>query len=123
MIRLYDTTKGLIITNELNESIKKPGYKLIFYEISNGAIRGLYTRTPIPLENIVEEIPKDSKPDRNLNRMMDECQIIKRFAEITDTTYAKTVYDYEHPSFFEKLLKKIGLAKSLEEILRGYLPK
>jgi hypothetical protein len=120
MIRLYDTSKGIIPTDEQNKSLRKPGYILITYVHHNGIFKPGYTREPVTPDNLVEEILEDSKPRYDLQRIMDEGAIIKRMMTITEQAYHKTVIDYEHPGCIGQIARALRIRKSFDDMLREH---
>lgn len=120
MIRLYDTTKGVIATDLENRSLRKPGHILIAWSYHNGETRGGYTKHPVPLDNLVEEIPEGSTIKYDLQRLMDKCPILKRMILITEKEYQTAWEKCEKPGCIGQFLQKIGIAKTLDDELRKY---
>ncbi len=121
MIRLYDTSKGIIPTDEENNCLRKPGYILIVYvRRGPGVFGGGYTREVIENDNLVEIHQKDTKIRYDLKRLMDTGPITKRSITITEEAYHKTVLDYEHPGCFGQIARALRIRKSLDEMLREH---
>ena len=119
-VRLYDTNKGVIPTNEENESLRKPGFVLVIYDQVGVRIKGYYTRKILKEDNMVEEILKGEKTNLNFTRLAESCSIIRRVITITQEAYDKTLGDYKHPGCIGHFARKIGLTKSLDDCLRKH---
>jgi hypothetical protein len=122
MIRLYDTNKGVIATDEQNKSLRRHGHILITYVPHNDVFRPAYTREPVACDNLVEEILEGTKPKYDLQRLMTECATIRRMTTITEETYNKTIINYEHPGCIGMIARALRVRKSFDEILRENFP-
>src|SRR5574342_141828 len=120
MIRQYDTTKGIITTDKKNNSLRNPGKILIVWTQHGGTYSGGYTRNPIQLDNLIEEIPEGAKIKFDLQRLMDKCPLLKGMATITEEEYQKVMLKYEKPGCLGKILQSVGLGKNLDDELRKY---
>jgi hypothetical protein len=123
MIRIYDTSKGIIPTDEENRCLRKPGHILIFWTEHNGTYRGARTKEKIPLNNIVEEILEGEKIKYDLRRLMDKCPILKRMTTITEEEYQRIWNKYEKPGCFGQIIQEIGLSKNIDDELRDCFEK
>ncbi len=123
MIRLYDTNKGVIATDELNNSLRKPDHRLVFYDIRYKVARACYTKEPFTPDNLVEEIQNGMKTNFNMQRIMDECSLIKRMTTITEETYNKTIINYEHPGCIGMITRALRIRKTFDDMLREKFPE
>ncbi len=117
-VRLYDTTKGVIATDEENRSLQKPGHILILYGERKGEIKGYYTRKILEPHNMAEEVPEGAKTNLNFQRIMDKCPRITRVTTIAKEEYEKTLMDYKNPGCLYSAARLFGIGKSLDEMLR-----
>lgn len=120
MVRLYDTTKGVIPTDEQNRILSRPGHILIVWTERDDTYRGGYTKNPIPVDNMVEEIPEGSKIEYNLNRIYDKCPMLKRMTTITKHEYVKLIVNYEHPGCLGQIAQALRIRKSFDDLLREH---
>lgn len=123
MVRLYDTSKGIIATDELNNSLRRPGYILIAYVKHADNFRPGYTREPVACDNLVEEILKGTKPKYDLQRLMNECATIRRMTTITEEAYCKTATDYEHPGCLGMITRALRVRETFDDLLREHFPQ
>lgn len=119
-VRLYDTNQGVIVTDEQNKSLSKSGYKLIFYDYLKGTVKACRTREQIKPDNVVQEILDGARITWNLQEIVGTIPLVRRVTTITREEYDKTLFDFQNPGCAGKILKVIGLGKSLDDRLRTY---
>ena len=119
-VRLYDTNQGVIVTDEKNKSLSRPGYELIFYDYLKGTVRACRTRELIKKDNVVQEIPDGEKITWNLRDIVGAIPLVRRVTTITLEEYDKTLSDHKNPGCIGNIINVFGFGKSLDDRLRAY---
>lgn len=124
MIRIYKTTKGIIITDEENKSVTRPGYALATY-YGQEAVRCRFTKELITPGNTVEErcANGDTIRKRLDPRSLNEYPVLESAVTITHEQYAAIVKDFEHPGCVGKALSYIGIKRTLQDVIAKNLDK
>ncbi len=120
MIRIYETTKGIIVTDEQNKSITRPGYAVGFY-YGEEVIHCRFTKELLQPGAAVEERCANGSTRKLDTRALNEYPILKRAETISLQQYDAIVKDFEHPGCIGKALSYIGIKRTLQDVIRKNL--